>query len=313
VIHPYSLKLYNIEIPDYDMVQTPVIPVAVSLKYQTHWIYNDEFAEIHLKDITARNMMGGFVPSAGVGTALSRRALNTLEKINGGSPFSKNSLTEDYDSALKIHLAHLKTRFLFKTLPQTKPAKKWIWFGKTINKSTKEYIATRSLFPKTYRAALRQRTRWMMGISLQEWNNIGWPGDFVTLYSLAHDRKSVFSNFITLIAYLVSVYWLIDYIYGEFFPGTPVLSQLLAQHPSAYVLIVICSSFMIIRLTQRFLLTARIYGFWAGLTSIPRVFYANFLNANTAFLAIYLFLKAKFFKKTIQWIKTTNAFPTDIK
>ena len=120
MIHPLALKLYNTVLPEYDMVQTPVLPISVNLKYQLHWIYNDEFAEMHVKDMLIRNIISGFIPSAGVGTAYSRKALITLAENNTSAniryyhlPFGEDHLTEDYDSALRIHLAKLKMLFFF--------------------------------------------------------------------------------------------------------------------------------------------------------------------------------------------------------
>ena len=44
----------------------------------SHGVYCDEFAEFQFKDMPARQLLGGFIPSNGVGTGFSRRALETL-------------------------------------------------------------------------------------------------------------------------------------------------------------------------------------------------------------------------------------------
>ena len=41
-------------------------------------LYCDEFAEFQTKDITVRQMWGGFLPGNGVGTAFSRAVLEKL-------------------------------------------------------------------------------------------------------------------------------------------------------------------------------------------------------------------------------------------
>lgn len=75
VIHPLSFKLYNYLIPRKDMVQIPIFPLEVHLSHFTHWLYADEFAESHTKDIIVREAINAHVPSAGVGTAFYSQAL----------------------------------------------------------------------------------------------------------------------------------------------------------------------------------------------------------------------------------------------
>ena len=57
------------------MVQIPVLPLPTGLAEMTHGVYCDEFAEYQLKDIPARQRLGGFLPSNGVGTGFDRNAL----------------------------------------------------------------------------------------------------------------------------------------------------------------------------------------------------------------------------------------------
>ena len=59
-----------------DLIQVPVYPLM-----HRHWWnftanhYADEFAELHGKDVIVREALVGQVPSAGVGTCFSRRAV----------------------------------------------------------------------------------------------------------------------------------------------------------------------------------------------------------------------------------------------
>ena len=91
VIHPLSFKLYNYLIPRKDMIQIPIFPLEVNYWNFTHWLYADEFAENHTKDIIVRESIKAHVPSAGVGTAFYRNALKILEHPETGCPFSTNS------------------------------------------------------------------------------------------------------------------------------------------------------------------------------------------------------------------------------
>src|ERR1043166_4823996 len=62
----------------YDTVQIPVLALPTAFAQFTHGVYCDEFAEFQFKDMPARELLGGFLPSAGVGTGFSRRALDRL-------------------------------------------------------------------------------------------------------------------------------------------------------------------------------------------------------------------------------------------
>ncbi|MFH7617798.1 glycosyltransferase family 2 protein, partial [Pseudomonas syringae group genomosp. 7] len=65
-------------------------------------VYMDEFAEWHAKDLVVRESVSGMVPSAGVGTCFSRRALLALSAQTDNQPFNTDSLTEDYDVGARL-------------------------------------------------------------------------------------------------------------------------------------------------------------------------------------------------------------------
>lgn len=304
IIHPLSLKLYNYLIPRKDMIQIPVFPLEINYAYMTHWTYNDEFAENHTKKMTTREIMGGLVPSAGVGTAFSRETIDRLADKNFGKPFNIGSLTEDYSISLRIHLLNLKTIFLTQKINRVQNKRKWIFFGPLVPKNVKELVATRALFPTKYGAAIRQRSRWIMGITFQEWHQSGWPGNFITRYTLLHDRKAIVTHLVNFFAYLVFIYWVIYYILGI----KPTFREILEANPTVNNLVLICTCLMAFRLYQRASATYQIYGFIPALLSIPRAIYSNLINFH-ALLRAYLgfFRKPKELKK---WDKTDNAFPS---
>jgi adsorption protein B len=103
VIHPESLRLVARESARWGMMQLPVFALPTPLRLLTHGVYADEFAEFHFKDLYVRGELGGFIPSAGVGTAYRREVLEALEGQNAGQVFDPESLTEDYFIGLRIH------------------------------------------------------------------------------------------------------------------------------------------------------------------------------------------------------------------
>ena len=79
--------------------------------------YMDEFAESHAKEMVVRESVSGMVPSAGVGTCFSRKALTSLIGATHNKPFNINSLTEDYDVGMR--LAGLGMESIFGVFPVT--------------------------------------------------------------------------------------------------------------------------------------------------------------------------------------------------
>ncbi|MEP6790796.1 MAG: glycosyltransferase, partial [Ramlibacter sp.] len=96
VLHPLELKFFNYLLPRKDMVQLPVASLEREWYELVAGTYMDEFAESHAKDMVVRESVAGVVPSAGVGTCFSRRALLALVGATRNKPFNTDSLTEDY-------------------------------------------------------------------------------------------------------------------------------------------------------------------------------------------------------------------------
>src|SRR5262249_45927427 len=87
--------------------------------------------------------------------------------------FEPRCLTEDYESGFALHRLGCRQMFF----PVT-------W-------RDGEFIATRAYFPRPFRAAVKQRTRWVMGIALQSWELHGWSDTMSQLYWFWRDRKGL--------------------------------------------------------------------------------------------------------------------------
>ena len=192
MIHPSALRYINHFAGEYDFVQVPVLPLRTSWTRWTHGVYCDEFAEFQSRDLPVRQALGGFIPSAGVGTAYSRRALEALAKADSNHIFDPSCLTEDYESGYQLH--HLGFRQAFVPLHRVGDAR--------------TVLATREYFPQTIRSAIRQRTRWVTGIALQSWQRHQWKGSFRQKYWLWRDRKSLIGSPASLLANVICLYTL---------------------------------------------------------------------------------------------------------
>ncbi len=316
VIHPLSFKLYNYLIPRKDMIQIPVFPLNVPLRNVTHWLYADEFAELHTKNIIVRESIHGHVPSAGVGTAFSRHALEVIEDPISKTPFATTSLTEDYRTSLAIRIQQLKQIFVTQEITKMKWQKRGFWRKGYVQKPTKEYIATRALFPLKYKQAVRQKTRWIIGIVFQEWDHTSWPQEWILRFTLAHDRKAFVTHFINGFSYVIFLFWIIYSLVTYTLPEYPALQEQFNYHQWVWWLIVLATAIMIERMIQRMIAVKRVYHRWLpALLSIPRTFYGNIVNLHALIRAYTIYYaKPKVINNTpqpsvIAWDKTDHQFP----
>ncbi|MFG1345081.1 glycosyl transferase family protein [Xanthobacter autotrophicus DSM 431] len=309
VLHPLELRFFNYLLPRKDLIQIPV------LSLERHWselvagIYMDEFAEWHAKDLVVRESVAGSVPSAGVGTCFSRKAILHLMDEGEGEVFNTASLTEDYDISSRLY--HARMQSIIARLPVEYRVTRESLFG--FGKPKEVYLAmplcVREFFPDTFRTSYRQKARWTLGIAFQGWRHSGWEGNWATKYFLFRDRKGIVTSIVAVLAYVVAAHFLLIY-------GAEKLGLLPVRFPSifateAWLLAVLTGNAVAfaLRLVQRFYFVASVYGWEQGLMSVPRVVMANFVNFAATVRAWRLFLGHTFLGRRIVWDKTTHDFP----
>jgi adsorption protein B len=277
VIHPEALNCVNRHAERYDMVQIPVLALPTPWWELTHGVYCDDFAQIELFDMPVRQALGGFIPSNGVGTAFSRRILQRLAIAYGNRIFEPGCLTEDYENGFRVDW--LGGRQIFVRLgPPGEPV-----------------LATREYFPRNFKAAVRQRTRWVTGITLQSWELHNIWEIAGNLYWFWRDRKQLIGNLVSPLANLLT-------LYGIARGGLPIgLLPLYAIKVSLFML----SLNTIIRAHC----SARIYG-WAFAAAVPlRMIWANWMNGLATLMAVYAYAAAKLRGRPLRWLKTEHIYP----
>lgn len=291
LIHPEELLWINYYAARFDFIQTPVLPLPTPLRALTHGVYCDEFAESHTRDMivraaAGRNAWRGFVPSAGVGTAYRRSALDLLAGTQANRIFEPASLTEDYENGLRLFRLGCSQAFV----PITRGAN-----GK------RDFVATREYFPSSWPAALRQRTRWVTGIALQGWQHFGWmsegwsglPGE---VYWLWRDRKGLLANPLSTLANAVFLYGLATSLW-------------MRASPAAARLTLLTFTLQILRTAVRMGCVARIYGPAFALGVPLRTVWANALNSAATIQAIAVFATACARGRPLRWLKTEHSYP----
>jgi adsorption protein B len=280
MIHPEELQWINYYSGRFDFVQTPVLAMRTSLRAVTHGVYMDEFAENHTVDMVVRPLTGGFVPSCGVGTAYRREAIERLAQSASNRIFEPESLTEDYENGLRLFRLGCSQSFI----PITKSS------------VTKDFVATREYFPQTWKAALRQRTRWVTGIALQGWQRFGWKGKPGELYWLWRDRKGLLGNPLSALSNVLFFYGLSTAIWTR----VPPLAARLAA---------VTLALQAVRTLVRMAIVSRVYGVLFALGVPVRIVWANFLNTAATVSAMRLYLRSRIRHEPLRWLKTEHAYP----
>jgi bacteriophage N4 adsorption protein B len=299
ILHPLELQYFNAMLPRYDMVQLPVVALERGWREMVAGTYMDEFAEAHCKDMLVRQHMSGNVPSAGVGTCFSRAAVLALWRDSEGEPFSTRSLTEDYEVGMRLSALGLRSRFAMLPVSDDTGASR-----------AQRVLSVREYFPREFRAACRQKARWMLGIGLQAWSLLPLRGRPWTLrYLMLHDRKAVLTALIPAVAYLIVLYTGVYYA-GAWAGAWSAYEPILFRPGSGWAALLYANlAFLLLRAAQRTYFTGWLYGWRQGLVALPRMVVGNFVNCFAAARACRLYLAHRITGKPLAWEKTDHEFP----
>jgi len=240
-----------------------------------------------------RARLGAPVPSAGVGTAFARDALAAIEGPDG-APFNPASLTEDYEIAHRLHALGLRGRMVR------------VRHGGAL-------VATRAYFPNSIEAAVRQKARWLMGIALSGWDQLGWGGPAAQRWMLLRDRKGLFTSAVAVLAYgaaalvlaQLALRALVAEAAGQ--PLPPLITG--AGHPALAAILIATAAMLAWRLGMRALFTAREHGLAQGMAAIPRAVVGNLVNALASLRAVNRYRESLARGTTPPWDKTWHRFP----
>ena len=311
IIHPLALKVYNFYVPkSYDMGQMPVFALELPvLKYWVGNTYIDDFAELHTKDMFIRQSIGGVVPSAGVGTAFSRKVLESLAAENGGDPFRVGNITEDYEIGIRIKRAGYRVGVIsFPVERIVRRPRKDGTLGDP--ESITEIVAIRENFPTEFSVAVRQRSRWILGISFQTWEQTGWAGTWAMRYTLLRDRRAPLTHLLNMIGYLVLTFsifrWAFQYTnWAE----SVYIPQIFESGSVLWKIAILDTALLFYRLVQKFISVAAIYNAKQAFASVPRLLVGNFINFFATWRAAKMYFAHRLFGTPIVWLKTAHVFP----
>tara|TARA_R110000787_G_scaffold275643_1_gene384271 strand:+ start:2837 stop:4225 length:1389 start_codon:yes stop_codon:yes gene_type:complete len=288
VVHPDEIRLFDFMIDRFQLVQLPVLPLPGHGSWFSRAIANhycDEFAESHGKYLTVREALGASVPSAGVACAFERDALAALAINPARGPFDPSSLTEDYEAGLRIRDGGGHGVFV------------------RIRDANGKLVATREYFPNSINAAVRQKARWIVGISLAGWDRMGWRGGTAELWMRLRDRRAAIAALVLCAAYVAFLLWPMLWVIAQFQPSFP-----RATSPAIDALLRVNFFLMSWRIFMRAVFAGHAYGWRYGVGAIPRTLLANLITILATQRALSLYARS-LLGQPLSWDKTQHQFP----
>ncbi len=289
VVSAMELPIFDTLLDKFDLIQLPVIPMVDRDSRFVSGHYCDEFAEAHGKTLIVREMLGAAIPSAGVGCALRTDMVDRLAIENGGKPFKIDSLTEDYE--LGLHIRSLGGSTVFVRLP---------------GGGDEGMVGTRAHFPATIEASVRQKARWIVGISLAGWDRLGWSGGWGEHWMRWRDRRALLAALLLATGYLAVLLVTLAMLMrlwsgGRGFVMSPFLVGLLYFNAAALVWRCLVRGFFV----------HKVYGWREAFLSVVRLPVANIIMMIAARRALFRYWTMLRNGK-VEWDKTAHKFPTEI-
>jgi adsorption protein B len=331
VIHPLSLRLYSLLIPRYELVQTPILSLPLGCRQAVAATHIDELTERHLKEMPVREAIGGFIPSAGGGSAFDREAFAQMavaEGATGARPFDPESLSAGYEVGLDFRLGGRRVHFACHAV---EPSRRSASTGpgsavgaaeldlpagveapRPDARGREEIIATRGYLPDTLVASMRQRSGAILGRALQAWRRVGWPGPLGVAYCLWRDRKTLFmSALLGLAGLLVGLAGLRAGV-AALGVGSRPLNLTPAGWRGSMLLVLVVANLAALawRMAVRAWLVGRLYGTGHALLSGPRLVLGGLIGVAATARALFLFVQHRLTGKPLRSEETAHAFPS---
>lgn len=306
MISPMELRLFNYLLKDNDLIQVPVYPYVHKGVSPTASHYADEFAELHGKDIPVREAIAGQVPSAGVGTGFSRQAILKLMTDGDGLAFDTQSLTEDYDIGFRLKKWGMKEIFVRYSVEDERATLQEHRRG--TGDKTSRVICVREHFPSKFSHAVKQKSRWIVGIVFQGLKTHGWADNITMNYFLWRDRRGIFANILSFLAMLVFLQLVLILLYQMLVPESYRFLSIFEGDRLVSTLLFTNLVLVFNRMLQRAIFVTQYYGIVQGGFSIPRIIWSNVINFFAVLRAIKLVIQTGDSKK-VAWDKTKHEFP----
>ena len=162
-------------------------------------------------------------------------------------------------------------------------------------------IATRACFPADLGAAVRQKTRWIHGIALQGWDNLGWNLHPIELWMRVRDRRGPLTAIVLAAGYLLllvtTLLWAAGLAgWGRPWEGGVLISTLIAVNFASFAW----------RAGMRFAFTSNEYGWAEGIRAVLRIPLANLISIIAGRRALFAYV-GSLSGNPVAWDKTQHS------
>lgn len=309
VVSSMELRLFNHLLERKDLIQLPVYPFSKSPWHFTAGHYLDEFSEMHGKDMVVRESLAGQVPSAGVGTCFSRRAILKLTEEGDGLPFDVQSLTEDYDIGFRMKQWGMEEIFVHFSVSDNKYAP-FAESSRSRSEAGGNVVCVREYFPDTLTTSVRQKSRWIVGIVFQGMQTHKWSSNWKLNYFLWRDRKGVIAHFVSFFTTVIALHVIGLMIYDALYRDGYRFMSLFKDDQLSILLVQANFVFFLNRILQRMIFVRRYYGIVQALVSPIRLLWGNLINFLANLRAIKQVIEQGGNPKRVAWDKTEHVYPT---
>jgi bacteriophage N4 adsorption protein B len=284
IIDARTFQVYAAYAADHDFIQVPVFSLNRGKGAHVASTYMDEFAERHTREMIVRDAVGAAIPSAGVGTCMTKRLIRHFLSARGQVLMS-GTVTEDYILGIEAKRAGFKSAFA----------------AVSANADVGlDFVATREFFPKTVKTSIAQKTRWVYGITFEAMHKLGWDR-----YFFIHDRKGMIANFLPAASLALLGLLALGYI------DTDDISPSL--EPAFSILFSLNLVALIARYLIRVAACRQVYGTYDWIGVAMRWPVSLYINMAAAFRAWKIYLgESELATKAIVWSKTVHELPDDI-
>ncbi|MGO9486749.1 MAG: glycosyl transferase family protein [Rhodomicrobium sp.] len=289
IIDPRTFEVYTAYARDCDFIQVPVFSLNSLNRSMVAATYMDEFAERHTREMVVRHAVGATIPSAGVGTCMTKKLIAHFVKSRG-YVLMTGCVTEDYILGVEAKRAGFKSAFAAISADE---------------KRGLDFVATREFFPKSLSASIKQKTRWVYGINFEAMHKLGWQGDAWDVYFFFRDRKGIITNFLPPVSFVLLLLLASDAIdLGELPGGLGTVFE---------VSLTLNLAALVTRYLIRVASFHQVYGIYDWLGVALRWPVALYINMMAVWRAWKTYTgESAFATKPIVWSKTVHELPDDL-
>lgn len=171
-----------------------------------------------------------------------------------------------------------------------------------------QVICVREHFPRDWQHAIRQKSRWIVGIVFQGTSNLGWSRKGALNYFLWRDRRGLFAYLLSFLVNLLLLVLLAMWLVTVIAPESWRFMSILSDSWLLSTLLWLNGLMLLNRLFQRAWFVTRFYGIGEGLLSAPRMMWSNFVNFFANLRALRQVMEMGDSRR-VAWDKTTHEFP----